>query len=166
MIRFAAGLALIIFTVIVGVYKYLDISQTYQRQQAALADALEKRDQGKNLQQRIRVVRTTSLETKAVETYKLASMLDVPTPRMEMRIVGQPLVRGTNKSLYRYNFRITGPGTHAEAQKLLERMVKLPGFIAYRYCLACSNTPRGTDPALVMVLMEGYLYAYDPDKLY
>jgi|GEM_PF-1766872 len=166
MIRFAAGLAIIVFSLILGIYRYLDNADTYDARAQALSDSLEKRDQGKNLQERIKVIRSISLENKSVQKYTLENMLDIKAPRMEWRTVGQPLVRGANRALYRYNFRISGPSTFAESQALMERMVKMPGFVPYSYCFACSSVPRGTEPGLNMVQIEGYLYAYDPDKLY
>lgn len=166
MIRFAAGLAIIVFTAILGLYKYLDISGNFDARQAALYDALDKRDQGKNLQQRIREIRRISALNDDAKKLDIERLLNIGAPGMEWRFVGQPLTRGANKALYRYTFRIAGPTTYPESQDLLERMHKLPGFIAYRYCFACTEPPRGTEPGLSMVQIEGYLYAYDPATFY
>ncbi len=166
MIRFAAGLAIIIFAGILGVYKYFSNASNYESRTWALEDALAKRDEGKNLQQRIAVIRKLGFEVRNVQKNELERLLDVPSPRLELRIVGQPLIRGSNKALARYVFRISGPSTFDESYKILSRMSDLPGFVPYRFCFACSAVPRGTPPELSMVQIEGYIYAYDPDTLY
>lgn len=166
MIRFAAGLAIIVFTAILGIYKYLDISSDYNSRQAALYDALDKRDQGKNLQQRIREIRRISALNDDAKKLDIERLLNIGAPGLEWRFVGQPLTRGSNKALYRYTFRIAGPSTYNDSQDLMERMNQLPGFVTYRYCFACTEAPRGTAPGLSMVQIEGYYYAYDPATFY
>jgi hypothetical protein len=166
MIRFAAGLAIIIFAAIMGIYKYMENNSDYESRTAALSDAMDKRDAGKDLQKRIVVIRKTGLEMQTVQKFDLERMLDIGAPRLELRIIGQPLIRGSNKALARYVFRITGPATFAETNALMARMTTLPGFIPYRYCFACSAPPRGTPPELSMVTIEGYLYGFDKDTLY
>jgi hypothetical protein len=166
MIRFAAGLAIIVFTAILGIYKYLDIASDANSRQAALYDALDKRDQGKNLQQRIREIRRISALNDDAKKLDIERLLNIGAPGMEWRFVGQPLTRGSNKALYRYTFRIAGPSTYNDSQDLLERMNQLPGFVTYRYCFACTEAPRGTAPGLSMVQIEGYYYAYDPATFY
>lgn len=166
MIRFAAGLAIIIFAAILGIYKYLGNSSDFESRSYALEDALSKRDAGKDLQQRIRVIRKISLLNEDAQKFNIERMLDIGAPRLEWKFVGQPTIRGNNKALFRYTFRITGPATFAETNALLARMTQLPGFVPYRYCFACSATPRGTPPELSMVQIEGYVYAYDSATLY
>lgn len=166
MIRFAAGLAIIVFTAILGIYKYLDIRGDYDSRQSALYDALDKRDQGKNLQQRIREIRRISALNNDAKKLDVERLLNIGAPGLEWRVVGQPLTRGSNKALYRYTYRIAGPSTFTDSQNLMERMNQLPGFVIYRFCFACTEPPRGTSPNLSMVQIEGYLYAYDPDTLY
>lgn len=166
MIRFAAGLAIIIFSGILGMYKYLDNAADYESRSIALEDALNKRDAGKDLQQRIRVIRKISVLNEDAQKFNIERMLDIGSPRLEWKFVGQPTVRGNNKSLFRYTFRVTGPATFAETNALIARMAQLPGFVPYRMCFACSATPRGTPTELSMVNIEGYLYAYDSATLY
>lgn len=166
MIRFAAGLAIIIFSGILGLYKYFDNASDYDNRGAALEDALSKRDAGKDLQQRIRVIRKISLLNEDAQKFNIERMLDIGSPRLEWKFVGQPTIRGNNKALFRYTFRVTGPATFDEANALVGRMGQLPGFVPYRFCFACSATPRGTPPELSMVNIEGYLYAYDSATLY
>lgn len=166
MIRFAIGLAIIIFASILGLYKYFGNASDFESRTWALEDALGKRDEGKDLQKRIAVIRKLGFEIRNVQKNELERLLDVPSPRIELRIVGQPLIRGTNKALARYVFRISGPATYDESYKILARMSNLPGFVPYRFCFACSAPPRGAPPELSMVQIEGYIYAYDPDTLY
>ncbi|PZP38484.1 MAG: hypothetical protein DI585_07255 [Pseudomonas fluorescens] len=166
MIRFAAGLAIIIFAAILGVYKYMANTSDYESRTYALSDALDKRDAGKDLQQRITTIRRISQEIRFVQKNELERALDIGAPRLDLRIVGQPLIRGNNKALARYVFRITGPSTFEEANAVLKRMATLPGFVPYSFCFACSAPPRGAPPELSMVQIEGYIYAYDKDTLY
>jgi hypothetical protein len=166
MIRFAAGLAIIVFTAILGIYRYLDLAESYTTRQDALSEALDKRDQGKNLKERIVGVRKTAMMDDDARKSNVERLLDIGAPRLEWKTVGQALVRDSNKAILRYTFRITGPATYADVQSLLERMNTMPGFVVYRMCFACTATPRGTPAELSMVQIEGYLYAYDPATLY
>lgn len=166
MIRFAIGAAIIVFTLIMGVYRYSDLSSRQQDLESAMIEAQDKRDQGRNLTTRIQDVRKTTFTTADAQKLTIEKMLDIGAPGMEWRFLGQALVRGDNKSLYRYTFRISGPSTYAVSQKLLERMNELPGFVPYRYCFACTQPPRGTPENLSMVQIEGYLYAHDKNTLY
>lgn len=166
MIRFAIGAAIAVFTLILGIYKFNDFSSREKDLQDALSLAQEKRDQGKNLTERIQQVRKTSFTTADAQKLTIEKMLDIGAPGMEWRFLGQALVRGDSKSLYRYTFRISGPTTYQDSQKLLERMNGLPGFVVYRYCFACTQPPRDTPEGLRMVQVEGYLYAYDKNTLY
>jgi hypothetical protein len=166
MIRFAVGLAIIIFSLILGIYKYFGNQSDLESRTYALQEALDKRDAGKDLQKRIAVIRKLGLEIKSIQKNELERLLDIPSPRIELRIVGQPLVRGNNKALARYVFRVSGAASYTEAYTILDRMSDYPGFVPYRFCFACSAPPRDAPPELSMLQIEGYIYAYDPDTLY
>jgi hypothetical protein len=164
MLRFTLGTALLIFALLYGGYQYTANRGALADLDTALLESLDKRDQGKDLQQRIRGIRQLSIINEDAQKFNLERILEIGAPRLEWRFQGQPLVRG-NRALFRYSFRVTGPSTAAEATLLLERMTALPGFVPTRYCLNCSQAPRGMDAGLRMVLIEGYLYAYDPGTL-
>ncbi|MBI1309334.1 MAG: hypothetical protein GC129_05775 [Proteobacteria bacterium] len=166
MIKFSAGLAILVFALVLGFYRYTSLSSQIEDTQGALQDSLEKRDEGKNLSERIRNVRKISVVTSDAQKFNIERMLGIGSPGMEWRFIGQPLIRGNNRALFRYTFRISGPSTFAEGQALLERMARLPGFVPYRFCFACTQNPRGTPDDLRVVQIEGYLYAYDPNALY
>jgi len=165
MIRFTLGVAIMIFSLIYGIYQFTSHRSIRLEREAALTEALEKRNEGKDLQQRIREIRRLSMVNGDAQKFNLERVLEIGAPRLEWRFQGQPLVRG-NRALYRYSFRISGPSTAAEATALLQRMNGLPGFVPTRYCLNCNQPPRGTDPGLRMVMIEGFLYAYDPGTLF
>jgi hypothetical protein len=165
MIRFTTGIAILIFSLLYGAYQFTSNRTALAEREAALYEALDKRDEGKDLQQRIREIRRISLVNGDAQKFNLERLLEIGAPRLEWRFQGQPLVRGS-RALFRYSFRISGPSTAAEASSLLQRMNALPGFVPTRYCLNCSQPPRGTDPSLRMVLIEGFLYAYDPGTLF
>ncbi len=165
MIKFTAGIAIFIFALIFGIYRYTSNSSAFAEREAALYEAQDKRDLGKDIQQRINVVRKMSLVNNDAQKFNIERLLDIGAPRLEWKFQGQPLIRG-NRALFRYTFRVSGPSTHAEVQELLGRMNALPGFVPYRYCLNCTAAPRGTPESLRMVQIEGYLYAYDPGTLF
>lgn len=163
MIRFAAGLAIIFFTLIVGSYFVYQQKGIFESRQFALEDALSKRDEGKDLQKRIRDLRNRSMVAGDDQKFTIERRLDIGAPGMEWRFVGQPRLFGNNRALYRYTFRINGPATYDKAQALLRKLVTNPGYVPYRFCFACAQPPRGTAPNLRMVQIEGYLYVYDPN---
>lgn len=164
MIRFTAGIALLIFSLLYGGYQFFSHRSNVADLESALSESLEKRDQGKDLQQRLRSVRRISLVNEDAQKFNLERVLGIGAPNLEWRFQGQPMVRG-NRAMYRYSFRVSGPATAEQAAALLAKMNSLPGFVPMRYCLNCSQAPRGTDPTLRMVLIEGFLYAYDPGAL-
>lgn len=162
MIRFALGLALIFFTLIVGTYFIYQQKDVFDARQFALEDALDKRTEGKALQKRIRELRNRSMVAGDDQKFTIERRLDIGAPGMEWRFIGQPRLFGNNRALYRYTFRIAGPATYDEAQELLRKLVTNPGYVPYRFCFACSQPPRGTPENLRVVQIEGYLYVYDP----
>ena len=164
MIRFTVGMAILIFALLYGAYQYTSNRSTIADLRMAVQEAIDKRDQGKDLQQRLKSVRRISFVNEDAQKFNLERVLEIGAPRLEWRFQGQPLVRG-NRALFRYAFRISGPSTAAEATNLIGRMNSLPGFVLTRYCLNCTTAPRGTDPMLRMVLIEGFLFAYDPGTL-
>lgn len=166
MIRFAVGVGMVIFALIFGAYRFFDLSSRYEDLSVALEDAYGKRDEGKDLVQRIREIKKIGMVVEDAQKFNIERLLDIGAPGMEWRFVGQPLIRGNNRALYRYTYRISGPTTYADSQALLERMNQLPGFVVYRYCFNCIQPARGTPENLKMVQIEGYLYGYDAATLY
>ena len=57
MMKFTLGIAIFIFTVILGIYQYMENISMYESKQAGLEDALSRRDEGKQLEERIRLIR-------------------------------------------------------------------------------------------------------------
>ncbi len=164
MIRFTAGIALLIFSLLYGGYQFFSNRTTMNDLEMALQESLDKRDQGKDLQERLRSVRRISLVNEDAQKFNLERVLEIGAPRLEWRFQGQPMVRG-NRAMYRYSFRVSGPSSAEEVARVLAKMNTLPGFVPTRYCLNCSQAPRGTDPNLRMVIIEGFLYAYDPGAM-
>jgi hypothetical protein len=166
MMRFAAGIAILLLTAIWGIYTYSQNSDLYQVKQAGYEDALTRREEGKNLQQRIRDIRKNSMVAGDDQKFTVERLLDIGAPRMEWKFVGQPRVYGANKALYRHTFRIAGPATYQDSQELMRKLATLPGFVPYRYCFGCALTPKGVPDNVKMVQVEGYLYVYDPNTFY
>ena len=166
MIKFSAGLAIIIFTFILGIYFYAQQNNMFETKSAGLEEALNKRKEGKDLQQRMRAIRARSMVAGDDQKFTVERLLDIGAPGMEWRFVGQPRQYGSNKALYRHTFRISGPATYTDSQEVLRKLVILPGFVPYRYCYACALVPKGTPPDQRNVQIEGYLYVYDPNTFY
>jgi hypothetical protein len=166
MIKFAAGLALLIMTFILGTWLWLDQSSQLEAKRAGLEEAMSKRDEGRNLTARIKKIRAQSMITGDDQKFTIERLLDIGAPGLEWRFVGQPRLTGGNRALYRHTWRIIGPASFSQSQELLRRLVTLPGFVPYRYCFACGLEPKGTPKNQRMVQIEGYLYVYDPNTLY
>lgn len=166
MMKFTAGLAILLLAAIWGIYAYNQNSDMYAIKQAGLEEAQGRRDEGKNLQGRIRDIRKNSMVAGDDQKFTVERLLGIGAPRMEWKFVGQPRVYGNNKALYRHTFRIAGPATYAESQELMRKLATLPGFVPYRYCFGCALAPKGTPPNVKMVQVEGYLYVYDPNTFY
>ncbi|HEX2859495.1 MAG TPA: hypothetical protein VHP58_04800 [Alphaproteobacteria bacterium] len=166
MIRFAAGLALMVLTLIIGTWQWFDQASQYQAKKAGLEDAVAKREEGLDLNLRIKKVRAQSMASGDDQKFTIERLLDIGAPGMEWRFVGQPRITGGTRTLYRHTFRIVGPSTFAKSQELMRRLVTLPGFVPYRFCYACGLAPKGTPSDQRMVQIEGYLYVYDPSTLY
>lgn len=166
MMKFTAGLAILLLSFVWGIYSYTENRDLMQIKLAGLDDAVSKRDEGRNLQERIRNVRRTSMVAGDDQKFTVERLLDIGAPRMEWRFVGQPRQYGANKALYRHTFRIAGPATYTESQELMRRLATLPGFAPYKYCYGCALAPKGTPANTKMVQVEGYLYVYDPNTFY
>lgn len=166
MIRFAAGLALMVLALIIGSWKWFDQQGQYEAKMAGLEDATAKRDEGADLTQRVKRMRAQSMASGDDQKFTIERLLDIGTPGMEWRFVGQPRTTGGSRMLYRHTFRIIGPATFTQSQELMRRLVTLPGFVPYRYCYNCGLAPKGTPADQRMVQMEGYLYVYDPSMAF
>ena len=165
MIRFTLGLAIIVFTLIITVIQYLNNSELLFAKERGLAEVQMRLNDAKDLQTRVKNIRNISMPMGDDQKFTLERKLEIGAPGMELRFVGQPRYAGGNRALFRHTFRITGPATFEDSVKALERMNKLPGFALYKYCFACSNTPKGTPDNLKMVQIEGYLYVYNAKLL-
>lgn len=166
MLRFTLGLGLLLITLIFGIYGYTEKTSQLEAKERGVADALEKRDAGKNLQERIRELRKVGMIAGEDQKFTIERLLNIGSPGLEWRFIGQPRLFAGNKSLYRHTYRISGPATYQQAQEVARRLATLPGFAPYRFCYACGITPKNAAPGIHMVQMEGYLYVYDPATFY
>ena len=166
MIRFAAGIAILCFTLILGLYTYADRANLVDIKQRTLRETEQERENAKNLQNRIAGIRRLSIPQGDDQKFTLERLLNIGAPGLELRFIGQPRISSGNRSLYRHTFRISGPATFADALETTQRMSTLPGFAVYKFCYACTKKPRDVPAELEMVLIEGYLYVFDPNTLY
>jgi hypothetical protein len=165
MMRFTIGLAIIVFTLMIGGYQYFDNKGLIEAKERGLRETEQRLQEARDLQRRVKSIRKVSMLMGDDQKFTLERMLNIGAPGMELRFVGQPRYAGGNRALFRHTFRITGPATFESSVTVLQTMAGLPGFAPYKYCYACSNTPKGTPEHLRMVQIEGYLYVYDANLL-
>lgn len=165
MIRFTIGLALLIFTIIIGSYMYMDNKNIIAAKKAGLRDIENQLAQARDLQKRIRNIRNISMEMGDDQKFTLERQLDIGAPGMELRFIGQPRYASGSRALFRHTFRINGPATFADSVSVMKKMARIPGFAPYKYCFDCINAPKGTPENQSMIQIEGYLYVYDPKLL-
>lgn len=166
MMRFTLGLILLALTLIWGLYQHSANSDLLMIKQAGLDEATGQRAEGQSLQERIRVVRKMSMVAGDDQKFTIERLLDIGSPGLEFKFVGQPRVFGSNKALYRHTWRIAGPATYGDSQELVRKLATLPGFVPYKYCFGCALPPKDSAPNVKMVQVEGYLYVYDPNTFY
>ncbi|MFZ2620120.1 MAG: hypothetical protein WAX89_04535 [Alphaproteobacteria bacterium] len=165
MMRFTLGLAIIVFTLIIGGYNYFENVKLLDAKQRGLDDVENQLREAQELQNRVQNIRKTSMLMGDDQKFTLERMLDIGAPGLEFRFVGQPRYAGSNRALFRHTFRVTGPADFATSVGVLKKMATLPGFTPYQYCFGCVATPKGTPAQLKMVQIEGYLYVYDANLL-
>lgn len=165
MLRFTFGLAIVCMTVIFGGYLWFGNNSLLEAKKNGVYAAEQKRDEALGLQTKIRQIRKLSLVRGDDQKLTLERMLDIGAPGLQLRFVGQAKTSG-NQGLIRHTFRVNGPATFAESHAMLAKMSSLPGFSVYKYCYACSRSPKGTPANRKMVNVEGYLYVYDPNTFY
>lgn len=166
MIRFILGAMLLLVTLIWGIYSYTSNGDLYEIKLSGLDEAETRRDEGKNLQQRMKTIRKISMATGEDQKFTIERQLQIGSPGMDFRFVGQPRVYGSNRALYRHTFRITGPATYAVSQEVVRKLVTLPGYVPTKYCFGCALPPKNTPDTMKMVQIEGYVYVYDPNTFY
>lgn len=162
MMRFMLGASLLLLTVVWGIYTYTSNRDLYDIKLAGLEEAEQRRDEGKNLQARMKTIRTISMAVGDDQKFTIERRLGIGAPAMEFRFLGQPRVYGGNRALYRHSFRISGPATYADSQEVMRKLVTLPGYVPTKYCFGCALPPKNTPDNKKMVQIEGYLYVYDP----
>ena len=165
MMRFTIGLAVMVFTLIIGGYQYFENNSLLEAKKTGLRDVQQRLEEALSLQQRVKNIRKVSMLMGDDQKFTLERLLNIGAPGMELRFVGQPRYAGGNRALFRHTFRINGPATFEDSVKVLAQMATLPGFAPYKYCFACSNVPKGTPENLEMIQIEGYLYVYDANLL-
>lgn len=166
MIRFMTGLALLIFSSIVGFYQYMENTDTIALRQRMLSEKIEEQEQTADLQTRLANLKRTTFTQGEDQKFNIERLLGIGAPGLEFSFIGQPRgIGGSAQVLYRHTFRIQGPTEFLTTFQVLRKLAATPGFVVYRLCYACTNVPKDTPSNLRMALIEGYLYVYDPKAL-
>lgn len=168
MMKFTLGIAIIIFTSIVGSYKYLENEERIIAKQRGLISETEKRERFLRIEQRSKQIPKFAVVRGDDKKNIIEKLLEIGEPGLKFNFIGQARREDAHLGIIRHTFKISGPATFAETQKLLKTMQTLPsmpGFVVYSTCFGCGATNKKLEEGEHMVNIEGYLYAYDPNIL-
>tara|TARA_R110000868_G_scaffold218576_2_gene469328 strand:- start:253631 stop:254137 length:507 start_codon:yes stop_codon:yes gene_type:complete len=168
MMKFTLGFAILVFTAIVGSYKYLENEDLIIAKERGLQEAISKRDQYLRIEQRTKQIPKFAVVRGDDKKNTIERLLEIGEPGLNFNFIGQARRQDAHLGIIRHNFKIAGPATFEETQNLLKKMqtlAALPGFVVYDICFGCAVTNKELKQNEHMVNIEGYLYAYDPNIL-
>lgn len=165
MLRFTFGLAILIFTVIVGSYKYLDNEALIAAKERGLQEAENKRERYKRIDRRSKQVSQFSIPRGEDKKNTIERLLKIGEPGLKFSFIGQAQRETAHLGIIRHTFKIEGNVTFQKALSVLNDVHQRPGFIVHGICFDCGFRREKKDPKKHFVKMEGYLYAYDPNIL-
>jgi len=165
MMRFAIGLAIIAFTIIVGTYQFFEDVDSINARQQGLERSLKKQKKFMKIQKQSKNLASNAVAKGDDKKNKIERQLGIGKPNLSFSFVGQS--NEQNKPLFRHTFKITGFSKFDHYLTTMRNLDKLPGFIVYNTCYGCIakkvRTKRADDEHSVTI--EGYLYVYDPRQL-
>lgn len=168
MMKFTLGFAILVFTIIVGSYKYFENIDLIEAKQRGLIEAKDKRDRYIRIEQRTKQIPKFAVARGNDKKNIIERLLKIGEPGLTFNFIGQARRHDAHLGIIRHNFKISGPSTFVKAQALLKSMQtlpSLPGFVVYDICFNCATTNKQLNEDEHMVNIEGYLYAYDPNIL-
>lgn len=168
MMKFTLGFAILVFTFIVGSYKYYENIDLITAKERGLVEAKEKRDRYLRIEQRTKQIPKFAVVRGDDKKNIIERLLEIGEPGLSFNFIGQALRQDAHLGIIRHNFKISGPASFDTVQTLLKKMQtlpSLPGFVVYDICFGCATSNKQLDENEHMVNIEGYLYAYDPNIL-
>ena len=166
MMKFTIGLALLIFTIIVGSYEYADNEDLMRAKERGLEEMQAKKERYLRIEQRSKQISEFSIPRGEDKKNTLEKMLEIGEPHFKFSFIGQARRDTAHLGIIRHTFRIEGPATFEDTLTLLEKLRDKPGFVVTRTCFNCKyNKSQKIETGQYITTIEGYLYAYDPNIL-
>lgn len=166
MMKFTLGIAILVFTAIVGSYKYVENEDLLIAKQRGLIEAKDKLERFLRIEQRSKQVPKFAVARGDDKKNIIERLLEIGEPGLKFNFIGQARRQDAHLGIIRHTFKITGPATFSQTQEVLKKMQtlpSLPGFVIYNFCYGCGTTNKELEADEQMVNIEGYLYAYDPN---
>ncbi|MAF31362.1 MAG: hypothetical protein VXY83_04670 [Pseudomonadota bacterium] len=166
MMKFTLGIAILVFTAIVGSYKYMENEDLIVAKKRGLIEAKDKLDRYQRIEQRSKQIPKFAVVRGDDKKNIIERLLEIGEPGLKFNFIGQARRQDAHLGIIRHTFKITGPATFNETQELLKKMQtlpSLPGFVIYNLCFGCGATNEQLAEDQHMINIEGYLYAYDPN---
>jgi hypothetical protein len=164
MIKFSIGVALLTFSVIVGVYEYFEKTAEIGRNRVALQQTLSQRDQVSQISQRIEAIKRVTLARGQDQKSNIEKILQIDQGSgIEFRYINEASPDDpANAYFYRHTFEITGVMDFIGGVKLLNRLENIPGLVVYSVCANCTKP---TDAAQlekgIIFQIKGFAYVYN-----
>lgn len=165
MMRFTFGVAILIFTIIMGGYQYFSNKDTIMLTENSLANIEQKYQRSTRVQTRLADIKNSAIPRGQDQKNTIERILELDRLNATFTFLGKPTLAGGSATVYRYNYRIQGSMTYANSYKLIQKLNNHPGFSVFKVCYGCQRRPRDLPETQHMVQIEGYLYVYDPDAI-
>jgi hypothetical protein len=166
MMKFTLGIAIIVFTAIVGSYKYVENEELIIAKQRGLIEAKDKLERYLRIEQRSKQIPKFAVVRGDEKKNIIERLLEIGEPGLKFNFIGQARRQDAHLGIIRHTFKVSGPASFKELQDLLKKMQtlpSLPGFVVYNVCFGCGATNQQLGENQHMINIEGYLYAYDPN---
>ena len=161
MIKFATGLAIIIFTLVIGSYSYFENQSSLVRKQATLRTLETESTEIKKFSSRMEKVKKLSLELGQDQKSNIDKLLGFTDYQLAFKFTQQD--NNVNQKVLKHNFTITGEASYSKIIKTMERVVRTPGFVITSTCLNCKGSVRSRLKDQIPVTIKGVLYVYNPN---
>ena len=165
MMKFTLGIAILVFTLIVGSYEYMDNEALIIAKERGLEDAKAKRDRYNRIERRSKQVSQFAIPRGEDKKNTIERLLEIGEPGLKFGFIGQARRETAHLGIIRHTFKISGPATFSQATKVITKLHEHPGFIIYKTCFDCGFSKKELEENHHNVNIEGYLYAYDSNIL-
>lgn len=165
MMKFTLGIAILVFTLIVGSYEYFDNEELISAKQRGLAEAKAKQQRFERIENRSKQISNFAIPRGEDKKNTIERQLGIGEPGLKFSFIGQARRETAHLGIIRHTFKIEGPATFAQAIKVLNDLHDRPGYVIYDTCFNCSFAKRDLPQNQHLIKIEGYLYAYDPNIL-